>query len=263
MTAKYYLTKKFFLFTLFFVASFFQTSFASQPKNLTILAEPSMVEALTRIARIYSRDNSTTISIGFADSSQLIQSIEDGEPSDVFISAHRYWIDNLKQKGLVDIYNIGHIANDSLALVTSKENFRIPSELLASDLDFSKSLEIMNKYSLNLIIDNEGSSLGQYSKQMLKNLGMTNIKTYEKLLEDRTSVSNLIKSNPDSYAIFLSSQIKEGGNFRLISRLLNQQIFYQALVIAGDNMDNAREFVKFLKSKRAQKIFEESGFIVD
>jgi molybdenum ABC transporter molybdate-binding protein len=263
MYIKYFSTKKLFLFVVFFVAAFFQNSFASQPKNLAILAEPSMVEALTKIARIYSRNHSTTISISFADSSQLIQSIEDGESSDVFISAHRYWIDILKQKGLVDIYNIGHITNDSLVLVTSKENFRIPSELLASDLDFFKSLEILNKYNLNLIIDNEGSSLGQYSKQMLKNLGMTSIRTYEKLLEDRTSVPNLIKNNPDSYAIFLSSQIKENGNFRLISRLKNQQIFYQALVIAGDNMDIAREFVKFLKTKQVQRIFEESGFIVD
>jgi ABC-type molybdate transport system substrate-binding protein len=43
----------------------------------------------------------------------------------------------------------------------------------------------------------------------------------------------------------------------------NLNIFYQALVIAGDNMEVAREFLKFLKSAEAKKILEQSGFIAN
>jgi ABC-type molybdate transport system substrate-binding protein len=35
---------------------------------------------------------------------------------------------------------------------------------------------------------------------------------------------------------------------------------YQAFIIAGNNMDIAREFLKFLKSNKAKKIFLDSGF---
>lgn len=253
------------LITCSFCALLFlqNSAWALQLKNLTILAEPNMVEALTKISRLYSQKTLTTISVGFGNSSELISDIEMGEPADIFISAHRYWIDNLKQKGLVDIYNIGHIANDSVVLATSKENIRIPSELLSSNIGFKASLESLNKYRLNLIIDNNGSSLGQYSKHLVKKLNLDKIKLYEKLEEDKTSVANLIKNNPDSYTIFLGSQIKDSQDFRVISTLKNKQIFYQALVVAGDNMESAREFLKFLKSAQAKKIFEESGFIID
>lgn len=240
-----------------------QVSFALQLKNITILAEPNMVEALTKIARIYSKRNAVVVSVGFGSSGDLIRDIEYGEPADVFISAHRYWIDELKQKGLVDIYNIGHIANDSLVLVTSKDNSHIPSELLSKNLDFITSLNIVNKYRLNLIIDYDGASLGQYSKQIIRNMDLHDIKLFEKLYEDGTSINDLIANNPDSYTILLGSQIKKNSNFRILSKLKNQQIFYQALVIAGNNMDTARQFLKFLRSSEAKKIFVESGFIVE
>lgn len=248
---------------LFFCVFLSKLVFAFQPKSLTVLAEPNMVEALTKISRLYSQRNVAIVSVGFGDSSDLIEDIEAGEPSDIFISAHRYWIENLKQKGLVDIYNIGHIANDSLVLVTSKNNIRIPSELLVDNLSFIKSLQGLNKYGLNLIIDNEGTSLGQYSKKILQDYGLNQIRVYEKLREDKTTIANLINNNNDSYTIFLGSQIKDNDDFRVISKLKNKQIFYQALVIAGDNMDTAREFLKFLKSKEAKEIFEKSGFIVE
>ncbi len=239
------------------------SSFALSPKNLTILAEPNMVGALTKISRIYSQKNAVIISIGFDSSAELINDIEFGEPADIFISAHRYWIDNLKQKGLVDIYNIGHIANDSLVLITSKNNIKISKELLEEDLDFVRSLNILNQTNADLIVDNQGSSLGQYSQNLLKDLNLNNIKVFEKIYEDKTSVTNLIMNNPDSYTILLGSQVREDSEFKVLSTLKNQQIFYQALVIAGDNMDTAREFLKFLKSKQARDIFEENGFIVE
>lgn len=254
--------KKVFL-CLIFIIFCNKNSYAFSNKSLTILAEPNMVEALTKISRIYSQKNIATVAIGFGDSARLIEDIEDGEPADVFISAHRYWINNLKQKGLVDIYNIDHIANDSLLLVTSKNNIRIPSELLSDNIEFIDSLKKLNKYRLNLIIDNDGTSLGQYSKKLIKQNKLDKIKVYQKLYEDRTSIANLINNNNDSYTIFLGSQIKDHEDFKIISRLKNKQIFYQALVIAGDNMEVARGFLKFLKSNEAKKIFEDSGFIVE
>lgn len=251
----------FFVSLYFIFASNF--AFAIQTKNLTILAEPNMVEALTKISRLYSQKTLTTISLNFGESVDLIESIEIGEPSDIFISAHRFWIDNLKQKGLVDIYNVGHIANDSLVLVTSKNNIKIPSLLLQKDQGFIECLEILDKYELNLIIDNNNSSLGQYSKKILKEFNFENIKIFEKLPEDKTSIANLIANNTDSYTIFLSSQLRDYQEFREISRFKSQQIFYQALVVAGDNMESAREFLKFLKTKEAKEIFVKSGFIIE
>lgn len=256
-------TTGFFISFLVLFVSCSISSFALQLKNLTVLAEPNMVGALTKISRIYSQKNGIIISVSFAPSGELISDIEAGEPSDVFISAHHFWIDNLKQKGLVDIYNIGHIANDSLVLVTSKDNKNMPEELLVKNLNLVKALEILNQNNAILIVDHDGSSLGQYSEYLLKNMDLKSIQIFKKLYEDRTSIANLLNNNHNSYTILLASQIKNHDEFMILSDIKSQHIFYQALVIAGDNMDTAREFLRFLKSKQAKDIFEENGFMIE
>jgi ABC-type molybdate transport system substrate-binding protein len=94
-------------------------------------------------------------------------------------------------------------------------------------------------------------------------MDLQNIKIFKKIYEDRTSISNLLINNHNSYTILLGSQIKNHDEFLVLSDLKNQHIFYQALVIAGDNMETAREFLKFLKTKQAKDIFAENGFMVD
>ncbi len=247
--------------TLFLFAS--NVAIAASIKNLTILAEPNMVTALTKIARIYSQKNSVIVSISFASSSDLINDIDAGEPADIFISAHKDWINNLKQKGLVDIYSINHVASDGLALVTSKNNTKIPEELINHKLSLENALKILDQNHLVLIVDNDGSSLGQYSQDLLALLQLSNIKIFEKLHEDKMSVFGLIEENPDNYTITLSSQAQDRDGLKILSGSQNQNIFYQALVIAGDNMEAAREFSRFLQTAQARAIFKQSGFLVD
>lgn len=236
---------------------------SAQIKNLTILAEPNMVTALTKIARIYSQKNSVIASISFASSADLINDIDAGEPADIFISAHKDWINNLKQKGLVDIYSISHIASDGLVLVTSSENKNIPLALLGKNISLENSLKILDQNHLDLIIDNDGSSLGQYSHDLLTSLQLQNIKIFEKLQEDKASVFSLIDKNRDNYTIILTSQTKGRDGLKILSNIQSQNIFYQALVIAGDNMEGAREFSRFLQSPQARTIFKQSGFFID
>ncbi len=232
-------------------------------KNLTILAEPNMVAPLTKIARLYSQKNSVVVSVSFGSAHDLIGEIDSGEPADIFISGHRNWINSLRQKGLIDIYSITHIANDNLVLATSSENLNIAASLLEKKMTLSKALEIIDHGHSVLILDNENTSLGQYSHNLLNNSNFSNLKLVEKLSEDKNSVLNLLTTNTDNYAILLSSQVNDRRGFKLLSNPKDMTIFYQALVIAGDNMEAAREFAKFLHSVPAKIIFRENGFSVD
>ncbi len=238
-------------------------SYAHQIKSLTVLAEPNLVAALTKISRTYSQKNAVIVSVGFASANDLINDIDAGEPSDVFISAHQDWLSNLKQKGLIDIYNVNHIASDDLVLVTSRDNLSAPNSLLENNPDFEESLQILNRNRLNLIVDNEESSLGKYSKNTVETLQLHDVKLFTKLSEDKSSIVKLLQENSDSYAILLASQVSNHSDLRILSRKKTQHIFYQALVIAGDNMDIAREFLKFLKTPQAKVIFKENGFIIE
>ncbi len=235
-----------------------QSSYASNVRSITVFAEPNLALVLTKIARIYSQKSRTIISVNLNSSSDLISDIDSGEPADVFISAHPGAIESLRQKGLVDVYNIGHIARDRLVLVALKTNSKMSSNFPLGD-----AIRFLDQSKSELIIDNEWSSSGYFAKKFLAQFQLENIRLFTKLSEDKTSLISNIKNSNQSYALMLLSQAHNEPNLKIIANGKEENIFYQALVIAGDNMEIAREFLKFLKSNDAKQILKENGFLVN
>lgn len=238
----------------------FAGSSLAAAKNLTIFAEPNMIPALTEISRIYSGKNYAIISTEYGSSADMVYRIEDGESSDLFISSHKQWQDELKLKGLIDIYNINHFADDYLVIVTSKNNRKLPKEFLDGEIPFDKALSLLNEKRLDLIIDNAATSLGLHSKNIVSSQKFPSIRIFKKLPEDISTAQDIINKNPNIYSLMLNSQIHGNEDFRIIAKTLRIAVFYQALVIAGENMESARQFSNFLKSKKAQQIFQKHGF---
>lgn len=252
------------LFLGFFISGFFVgNAFASPSRTLTIFAEQNMVQALVKISRLYSQSNHVIVSVNFNSSAELMSSVDSGEPADIFISAHSGWIDSLKQKGLVDIYNTGHIARDRLVLVASQNNHHIFPQLLQKQLSLEQSLKILNQEKAKLLTDQEGSTSGKYSNDLIQSLNLGDLQLFVKLSEDKSSTFDLSGDNSENYALLLASQISNKPELQILACQYRRNIFYQALVIAGDNMETAREFLKFLKSDNAKDILRDNGFTVD
>lgn len=234
-------------------------SFASPSRSLTIFAEPNMVLPLTKITRLFSQKTNTIVSVNFDSSRDLMNDLDSGEPVDVFISAHPELIDMLHQKGLVDVHNAGYVASDDLVLVTNLTNPQfLPA--LQKNLPLEEALKILDESHASLVTDYEGGSSGKFAKDFLRNYHFEHLKFFNKIAEDKSPILSKIKNNNELYALLLKSQIKNEPNFLILSTKSNPDIFYQALVIAGNNMDVAREFVKFLRSDIAKNYLKESGF---
>jgi molybdate transport system substrate-binding protein len=252
----------FLIFCIFFT-SISTKSFGSQSRNLTVFSEPNMAMALSKIARQFSQKNNVIVSINFSSSFDLINEIDLGAPANVFISAHPQIIENLRQKGVVDVYNVAYIANDELVLSTSKTNNHFPIKLLKKNINLEDSLKILDENKLSLIIDHEGVSSGIYSKKIIQNLSLGNLKIFNKLPEDQSSLIRDIENNKDTYGLLFRSQLQNNNNLRILATQKDKNIFYQAFVIAGDRMDVAREFLNFLKTPNSKDILRNSGFIVE
>lgn len=252
----------FLIFCIFFT-SISTKSFGSQSRNLTVFSEPNMAMALSKIARQFSQKNNVIVSINFSSSFDLINEIDLGAPANVFISAHPQIIENLRQKGVVDVYNVAYIANDELVLSTSKTNNHFPIKLLKKNINLEDSLKILDENKLSLIIDHEGVSSGIYSKKIIQNLSLGNLKIFNKLPEDQSSLIRDIENNKDTYGLLFRSQLQNNNNLRILATQKDKNIFYQAFVIAGDRMDVAREFLNFLKTSNSKDILRNSGFIVE
>ncbi len=235
-------------------------SFASQGRNLTIFAEPNMATAISKIGRLFSQKNNIIISVNLNSSEDLASTIESGDPVDIFISAHNNLIEGLRQKGLIDVYNVGFIARDELVLITKKTNPNLSKNACSRMEDCLKSLS-QNKETL--VIDYSGSSLGEISKEVLRQGNFTDLIISERVPEDKSSsIEKFLNNDEKLFALVFRSQMRDP-DLTTIAQSANRNIFYQALVVAGDNMESAREFLKFLKNSTSKKILKESGFILN
>lgn len=247
------------LLTIFLLFGLQQKSYAINSRTLTVFAEPNLAIALTKIARIYSQKSHTIVSVNFNSSVDLIGEIDSGEPADVFISAHPHSIESLRQKGLVDVYNIGFIARDRLVLATLKNN----KSAMSSNFPLEDALKFLDQNKSNLVIDSENGSSGFFAKSFVSRLDLKNIQLFSKIAEDKTNLITSIKNSENGYSLMLATQALNEPSLKTIATAKDENIFYQALVIAGDNMDVAREFLKFLKSNDAKLILKQNGFLTD
>jgi molybdenum ABC transporter molybdate-binding protein len=240
----------------------FEASAKNYVRSLTIVAEPNMVYALTKIARIYSGENNVAISVSFDSSDKLIDDIELGEGIDLFISANYRKIKSLKQKASFDVYNSPIIAFDRLLLATSATNPQIPDQLHDKKISITEAVKILGNNDIILMIDGSESFLGQYSKDIIDSMAGSNLKLIIKADDDKNQlIDDLYQGN--NYAILLASQIKNNHRLFVVNDPNQDDIGYQALIIAGDNMELTREFVKFLQGNEAKAILSNSGLIVN
>ena len=235
--------------------------FASDLNNLTIFSEGNMAYFLTEIARNYSSKENVAISTNFNSSSYLIDSIDLGEPGDIFIASHPDWIIDLSQKGLVDHRNSLNFATDKLVLIASKKNQKVDLAKITKSKDFNQILELIREQKLPLIIGSESSSVGKYTKSVMANSNLNKFQIFKKLGEDRKSIIDFINSNKDYFGIVMKSEAFDNPNIVIVAEVPDIIIDYKALVIAGDNMENARKFVEYLKSKYVKDALIKNGFM--
>ncbi len=100
-------------------------------ESITVLADSSLAVPLSQAASAFAHktmDNNTMISVAniFGVSANQKKKIEDGDSGDVFITTDASLIQQLKTKGMIDVYSIGEIASEHArhytAAVVASEN---------------------------------------------------------------------------------------------------------------------------------------------
>jgi ABC-type molybdate transport system substrate-binding protein len=121
-----------------------QTAYADDLKeiqSITILCDKRLAVPLSQIASAFSQKSMISVSVVFGDSPEQKKKIEDGEAADVFITAEGWMLQQLKIRGLVDVYSIGVIATEDhikySAAVVAGENMTPARQFL----EFIKSEE--------------------------------------------------------------------------------------------------------------------------
>ncbi len=232
---------------------------AGNMASFTVMADPSLTVPLNLIAREYSLKHNISITTVFSSTRTQLRDIERGEEATVIIAANTSWIDKLQQKGLIDVYSRTNIARNRLVLAGSQ------FEVRQVNLDTAPNIAAFTDEpkEFMLAMGNPAfTSEGSYAIDALDQL------TLEMTLEPHYSFFRNMYQLIDTIhryramGIVFRSDALLFPNIREISAFrpdAHRPILYQGAVVAGENMELGREFLTYLNTDAAHRIFKAYG----
>ncbi len=225
--------------------------------TLTVSAAHSLTEALTEVGKSFEASHpGLKFYFNFAASGILQKQIEKGSPVDVFISAAPKQVDALQAKGL--LYNdtrINILTNEIALVIPANVTYKVEKfeDLTSSDI---KWLAIGNPDTV---------PVGQYSQETLKKLGLWKQVAIKSVYADSVRQAlNYVERGEVSAGIVFVSDLTVAKNVKMVATApegSHSPIIYPAAVVrSSQNKELASEFVLYLKSDEAKKIFEKYGF---
>lgn len=228
--------------------------------TVTVMADNSLSNSISKIARSYSQKKHVSVNTSFASQKFQQQQITDGAAADVLITTKQSWLDELKQQGLVDIYSQFAIAKNRLVLVGGADStITIDSN---NSFPSSQIIKASGGEPMFVVGHPETRIDGGFAKSALYNMGaMYDLEPYISYIKQIDQFVELITTQK-AFGICLFSDTIGNKKIKIIGALpedSHQPIIYNAVVIAGNNMNEARKFMEYLKSSEVRKILSDNG----
>jgi molybdate transport system substrate-binding protein len=231
---------------------------AQSNASLLVSTAASLKNVMEEIKGNYQESKpGITINYNFGASGGLLQQIQQGVPSDIFISAGKKQVDTLEQSGKLVAGTRSILAKNRLVLIVPSNKVGITSFLdLAKDN--IKKIAIAEPRSV---------PAGEYAEQVLKKLSI-----YEKVKAKFVYGNNVHQvlaavesGNADAGLVYrtdaaISSKVK---TVVAADEKYHSQIGYPMAVLKqSKNVAAATDFVKYLGSDRAKDVLKKYGFLL-
>ncbi|AFY99734.1 molybdate ABC transporter substrate-binding protein [Calothrix sp. PCC 6303] len=230
----------------------------AQP-NATLLVSTaaSLKDAMEEIRENYQqRTPGISINYNFGASGALMQQIQQGATSDIFISAAKKQVDTLEQSGIIVVDTRSILAKNRLVLIVPKLTVGVTS-FYNLTTDNIKKIAVGEPRSV---------PAGEYAEQVLQKLGI-----YHKLKPKfvygnnvRQVLAAVEAGNADAGLVYqtdaaISNKIKivVAADEKYHSPI----VYPMAVLKQSKNITAARQFIKYLSSEEAKAIFDKYGFI--
>ena len=235
--------------------------------TLNVFAAASMTETLTEIQEMYKEvAPNVTLVFNFDSSGTLKTQIQEGADCDVFISAAQKQMNQLDKDADPEVNTEGLdyvLEGTRINLLENKVVLAVPDgnpKGIESFADLGT-----DKLSL-LALGNEDVPVGQYSEEILTNLGIldqleqenkitygSNVKEVTTQVSEAAADAGIIYAT-DAYSAGLSVVAQADDT-------MCKQVIYPAAVLnISENQDAAEAFLDYLKTDDCMKVFEKVGF---
>ena len=235
-------------------------SFAASAK-VTVFAAASMTDALKQIADQYQTEKpNNTVVFSFASSSTLAKQVEEGAPADLFISARNKWMKYLSDKNLTVKETEKVIAGNELVLIA-------PAKSAANSVDIAKGEWIKGlKDSYLSVGDPAHVPAGQYAEESLTTLNLWDqVKDKLARAKDVRGALALVERAEAPYGIVYSTDAKVSNSVKTVGVFPKDSykpVEYPVAILKDHDNADTRDFLNYLESSAAKKIFVEYGFSV-
>lgn len=235
--------------------------------TLNVFAAASMTETLTEIQEMYKEvAPNVTLVFNFDSSGTLKTQIQEGADCDVFISAAQKQMNQLDKDADPEVNTEGLdyvLEGTRINLLENKVVLAVPDgnpKGIESFADLGT-----DKLSL-LALGNEDVPVGQYSEEILTNLGMLDQLEQENKITYGSNVKEVTtqvsEAAADAGIIYATDAYSAG--LLVVAQAddtMCKQVIYPAAVLnISENQDAAEAFLDYLNTDDCMKVFEEVGF---
>lgn len=243
------------------VAAFLALSSAvAAAETVRVFAAASLKTALDAVAADWSERTGHATRISYAASSALAKQIEQGAPADIFISASIDWMDAVEASGIVKEGTRRDLLGNTLVLIAHGRAVA-PVEI-APGLDLA-GLFGAEKLAMALV---DAVPAGVYGKAALTSLGIWEAVEPNVAQADNVRAAlALVAAGEAPYGIVYATDAAAEDNVTVVGTFpadTHPPIVYPAALVAASTSPVASEFMEFLLTPDAARLFEAEGFRV-
>jgi molybdate transport system substrate-binding protein len=226
-------------------------------QEITVSAAASLKDALSEIKDLYIKEsnNKVAVHLNFASSGTLKTQIEQGAPTDVFLSASEEHFNKLLEQDLIDAEYHKQLLKNRIVLISPASSDKVNKV---------EDLPGVNKISLGIP---ESVPAGKYGKETLEYYKIWNqVENNIVFGKDVRQVLTYVETgNVDAGFVYQTDALQSDKVkvIEVIDDEAHAPIFYPAGIVKGsNNMEAAKGFYQFLQGEQARNIFKDYGFVV-
>ena len=244
---------------------------AGESVDLIVFAAASLTETLNAIAETYSAENpGVTFSFNFDSSGTLKTQIQEGADCDLFISAGQKQMNQLDSTASADVNTEGLDFVDSdtrVDLLETKVVLCVPESNDKGIDSFDSLAEHLKAQDILFCMGNSDVPVGQYTQKILayydldeEALAAAGVITYGSNVKEVTT--QVSEASVDAGVVYCTDAFSAGLTpvDEATKEMCGQVIYPAAVLKAAPHADAAKEFLAYLQTEEAGKVFEGVGF---
>ena len=243
----------------------------AEPVELIVFAAASMTETMNQIAELYkAKAPNVTLTYNFDSSGTLKTQIQEGAECDLFISAGQ------KQMNQLDITADPEVNTDKLDfvlegtrinLLENRVTLCVPEGNPKDIKSFDDLADKLKEGSVLMAMGNSDVPVGQYTQKILAFYGLDEEKlakdgviTYGNTVKEVTT--QVTEASVDCGVVYCTDAFSAGLTpVDYATKEMCGQVIYPAAVLnVSKNQEAAKEFLAYLQTDEAMKVFEAVGF---